>query len=324
MTSSLIDVVYLVSSGLMLAGIWQFLSPGRTQLGNLLGGAGVLLAILATLTASGIVSLGAAFLGLGIGCALGAFVGLRANSETAPAWIALLVTGIGLSSALVAGAMMHHFGAIYDARIAQVQKEWEGIPESVKRDSMKIDFVLGIHWTTAAAAAIAAAFGGLIATSGAIAWLKLTKSTLRKSLPKLEEPRMPQMAFAVVCVLLGVLLTIWPGAETFFWLLLLTAMGLGYVLTIHLKIVDVPPVLAATVAAAGLSLAAAGTVITNTLMVTAGALVASGAGVVALSLCRSLNVSLLGLLRGTESSKTANEEPEPVRQPLPGPATANP
>jgi NAD/NADP transhydrogenase beta subunit len=46
-------------------------------------------------------------------------------------------------------------------------------------------------------------------------------------------------------------------------------------------------------------------VVGNLLMVTSGALVASGGAVIAQSLSQSLNVSLLGLVRGLESSKTA-------------------
>lgn len=328
MTPFLIDLIYLIASGLMLAGIWQFLKPGRAQQGNLLVGAGILLAVLATLAAGGLISIGAALLGLAVGIGCGALVGLRTNAENALPRLALLVSGLGLASALVAGAMIHNIGAQYEHLVAEQRKAWEGIPESVRQVNATLDFELGIPWTESIAAAIAAAFGGMIATAGVISFLKLSKSRLRKALPKLEEPRMPQIGLAVVCVLFGVLLVAWPGTETFLWLLLIAAMALGYLLTIHLKIVDVPPVLAACVSAAGLSLAAAGLVIGNILMVTAGGLVAAGGAAVAQSLCRSLNVSLVGLIRGSESSKTGAEDVELTQSaprgpaPLPGPATA--
>jgi len=317
MTSTLIDFIYLISSGLMLAGIWQFLSPGRSRLGNLLGGAGVLLAILATLTAGGMISIVAALVGLGVGIGLGAFLGLKADQENALGRIALLVAAIGFATALVAGSMIHNIGAFYDAGRAEMDKKWEGFSEEMRRVNEKLTVELSIPWTVAFAASIAAAFGGAIAAAGVISYLKLARSPLRKALPKVEDPAKPQLALVVVCLVLGLLLTVWPGTETFLWLLLIAALALGYLLTIHLKIVDVPPVLAACVASSGLSLAASGLVVGNLLMVTAGALVAGGGAVIAQSVSRSLNVSLLGLVRGIESSKTTASEPEEATEEAP-------
>jgi H+-translocating NAD(P) transhydrogenase subunit beta len=320
MTSNQIDFIYLVASGLMLAGIWQFLKPGRSSRGNLIGGGGVLLAVLATLASRDSISIGAAILGLAIGIALGAFLGMKANPEDALRRIALLVAGLGFASALVAGAVFHNKGVIQDEKVAEQEKEWKGIPDKVREANSKVDLTLRVPWNESFAAAVAAGFGGVIAAAGLISFLKLKRSPIRKALPKLEDPAMPQIVLIVVGMLLTLLLMAWPGTETFLWLLLIAAMTLGYVLTIHLKIVDVPPVLAACVAAAGLSLAAAGLVIGNLLMVTSGALVASGGAVIAQSLSQSLNVSLLGLVRGLESSKSAaSEEADDVAKAPPSP-----
>src|SRR5436190_19869794 len=105
MSSNVIDFIYLIASGLLLAGIWQFMKPGRSSQGNLLGGAGVLIAILATLTAGGMISIGAAVLGLAIGGALGAFLGIKATRENALNRIAILVAGLGFASALIAATV---------------------------------------------------------------------------------------------------------------------------------------------------------------------------------------------------------------------------
>jgi NAD(P) transhydrogenase subunit beta len=305
MTSALIDFTYLVASGLMFFGIWQFMKPGRSQQGNLLGGGGLLLAVLATLASSGMISIGTAFIGLAIGAGLGAFLGLKANQENALAKIALLVSALGFASALTSATVFHNAGAAKDVLEAEQEEAWKGIPDDVRRANTTDRYALLLPWNVSLAAGIAATIGGAIAVAGLIAFLKLTKSPVRKALPKLEDPAMPQIALIVVCMLLTLLLMAWPGTETFIWLMLIAALALGYVLTIHLKIVDVPPVLAASVAAAGMSLAAAGMVVGNLLMVTSGALVASGGAVIAQSLSQSLNVSLLGLVRGLESSKTA-------------------
>jgi NAD(P) transhydrogenase subunit beta len=324
MSSNAIDFTYLIASGLLVAGIWQFMKPGRGNQGNLLGGAGLLLAVLATLAAGGMISLGAAVLGLALGVALGAFLGLKATHESALARIAILVAGLGFASALIAGTVIHNIGVAHDALVVEQDKKWEGIPDSVRRASTeKVDLTLRVPWNASLAAGIAAGLGGVLAVAGLISFLKLSKSPLRKGLPKLEEPAMPQLAGIVVGLLLTLLLMAWPGTETFLWLLLIDGMVLGYVLTIHLKIVDVPPVLAACVATSGVSLAAAGLVVENLLMVTSGAIVASGGAVIAQSLSQGMNVSLLGLVRGLQSSKTAprEEAEEAVTAPAPPPAS---
>jgi NAD(P) transhydrogenase subunit beta len=320
MSSNVIDFTYLIASALLLAGIWQFMKPRRSSQGNLLGGAGVLLAVLATLTSHGIISMGAAILGLAIGIALGAFVGLKATQQDALIRIALLTAGLGFASALISGTFFHNIGAAHDALVAEQEKEWKDVPEAVRKANIKVDLTMIVPWNDSLAAAIAAGLGGVIAAASLISFLKLKKSPLRKALPRLETPAMPQLALIVVCILLTVLLMAWPGTETFLWLLLIAALTLGYVLTIHLKIVDVPPVLAACVSASGLSVTAAGLVIGNLVMVTAGALVASGGAVIAQSLSQSMNVSLLGLVRGLESSKTAvAEEPDDTPKAAPPP-----
>lgn len=335
MSPNVIDLIYLIASGLLIAGIWQFMQPGRSRQGNLLGGGGILLAVLATLAASGLTpgglpgtvmtSLVVAIVGLAVGIGLGAFLGLKANQENALIRIAFLVSGLGVASALIAGAYFHNIGEIHDAFVAEQMKAWEGIPEKVRQANDKVNTTLIVPWNVSLAAAIAAGFGGAIAAAGLISFLKLKKSPLRKALPKLEAPAMPQLALIVVGMLLTLLLMAWPGTETFLWLILIAGLTLGYVLTIHLKIVDVPPVLAGCVAVSGLSLAASGLVIGNLLMVTSGALVASGGAAIAQSLSQTMNVSLLGLVRGLESSKTAApEEAEDSAKAPPAPPPPRP
>jgi NAD(P) transhydrogenase subunit beta len=172
-------------------------------------------------------------------------------------------------------------------------------------------------------AVMATLLGGVAAGASVISALKLSRSPVRKSLPKLDEPRLPQVGAAVVALLLAMLFTAWPLMETFLWLELLTGLALGYLLTIHLKISDVPPVRAASLATAGLALSAAGMVLGNIVMVIAGALVAAGGAAAAESLCTAMDVSLPGLLLGTQSSKTSAaaevDAPPPVPDPQPRP-----
>ncbi|HVJ67210.1 MAG TPA: NAD(P)(+) transhydrogenase (Re/Si-specific) subunit beta [Caulifigura sp.] len=317
MSAFLIAFLYLVASGLAVAGLWMLTVPNRAQQGPLFMGAGLLLAALVTLPADGVrESVGVAMTGLALG-GCGAFLGLRVSNEKLPARLALIVAAAGLATALTAMVDLQTAGRKIADQRAEFDEQWKGIPDKIRELNAQPS-VLPIPLRHSFPASMATALGGLVASAAGISFLKLAKSPLRKSLPKLEDPMMPQIAIILVCALLALLFCAWPTRGTFLWLLLFAGMSLGYVLTIHLKIVDVPPVLAAVVGILGLSLAAAGLVLGNIMIVTLSALVTSGGAVLAKSLCSGLSVSLPGLIRGTESSKsiTANEaEPAPPPKP---------
>ncbi len=325
MSPHLIDTLYLVSTSLVLAGLWMLLKPDRANRGHVLMGIGMLLAVLVTIAADEVrASAGTAFIGLAVGAGLGALLGLRVTQEAVPGRLALLVAGVGLATALIVAIRLHELGTAFDLIAQETQEKWKGVPDEFRRINAS-SYALRVPLRMSFPAVLATALGGIVAGAAGVAFLKLSKSPLRKSLPKLEYPGMPQLAAVVVCAVLGLLFAAWPTHETFLWLLLMSAMTLGYLLTIHLKIVDVLPVLAATVTVLGLSLGAAGMAIGNIVMVTLSGLVTSGGAVLALSLSQSLNVSLLGLVRGTESSRTAStgENESALRSPLPGPTTAS-
>ncbi len=326
MSPFLVDLIYLFASVLMLAGVWHVVHTGRAAWGSLLTASGALLALLATLPAPEVSSLGVVITGILLGAAIGALLGLTSNRDVALARLAFLIGGAGLATALVAGIRMHDIGAKFDADVRAQAAVWKGIPDAVRKANVENVPTPRVPVRMTFPAALAAALGGLIWAAGMVCGLKLSRSPLRKSLPRLEDPSMGQAAAVVVSLLLALLFAAWPMTETFLWLLILTGMPLGYLLTIHLKIADAPPVLAAVVGALGCSLAAAGLTIGNLQMVTAGALVTAGGGVVARKLSQSMNVSLLGLVRGTVSSRSAATDDEPAERksppPPPGPATA--
>jgi NAD/NADP transhydrogenase beta subunit len=256
MSPLLIDTLYLLSTGLILFGAWSFLTRDRAVRGAIVVACGLLLAILCTLAAEEIISHGTALVGLALGGALGAFFARGTTPDLEPGRLALLIACSSLAVALVSPIRLHEVGAAFDARAHALDEEWKDLPDAVRRANAKAETVR-VPLRITMPAVMATLLGGVAAGASVISALKLSRSPIRKSLPKLEEPRMPQVGAGVVALLLAMLFTAWPLMETFLWLELLIGLGLGYLLTIHLKIADVPPVLAVALATSGFALSAA-------------------------------------------------------------------
>ncbi|HVJ85125.1 MAG TPA: NAD(P)(+) transhydrogenase (Re/Si-specific) subunit beta [Caulifigura sp.] len=328
MSPLLIDILYLVASGLIVVGLWKLLKADHTARGKMLMAGGLGLAALVTLAADEVRgSIGLALIAMLAAAAGGALFGYRVNRDALQARLVLLVALAGLATALVPLVRLHE-ASRQVAVTAEINKEaWKNIPEEIRKIN-EAEYALPIPLRMSFPAVLATVLGGIVTIAAGLSYLKVTKSPLRKSLPKLEDASLPSLGAIVVCAFLALLFCAWPTRVAFLWLELIAAMSLGYMLTIHLKIADVPPVLAAALATLGLAIAAAGMVIGNEVMITCGALVASGGAVLARSLADSMNVSLLGLVRGTESSKKAaaaesGSTPPPLPN-IPEPRTRTP
>ena len=106
-----VDVAYLVASVLFILGIRGLTHPRTAVRGNLLGAAGMLIAVIATLLdsqvfGSGIGALGFILAGIALGGGIGATMAIRIQMTAMPEMVALLNAFGGGASAFVAGAVL--------------------------------------------------------------------------------------------------------------------------------------------------------------------------------------------------------------------------
>jgi NAD/NADP transhydrogenase beta subunit len=112
-----INLAYLVAAVLFILGLKGLTHPRTAVRGNLMGASGMLLAIIVTLFAQGILNFWLILLGLLIGGGIGALMATRVQMTQMPQMVALLNGFGGIASALVAGAALSE--AVFRLNVAQ-------------------------------------------------------------------------------------------------------------------------------------------------------------------------------------------------------------
>jgi NAD(P) transhydrogenase subunit beta len=103
-STTLIQLAYLVAAILFILGLRDLSSPKTATRGNGMAAVGMLIAIVATLLSQGVVSFGVIIAGVVVGSALGAVLALRIAMTAMPQMVALLNGLGGAASVLVASA----------------------------------------------------------------------------------------------------------------------------------------------------------------------------------------------------------------------------
>ena len=263
------DVIYLVASVLFILGIRGLTHPRTAVRGNMLGAAGMFLAVVATLLdnqvfGSDAFGFGVIIAGVVLGAAIGATLAVKIQMTAMPEMVTLLNAFGGGASALVAGAVLVGTEPTAQATIAIVAS---GIIGSVTfmGSLVAFDKLLGLLLPDAPVTF----FGqqplnfllGLVAL-GFGAWL-------------VADPSMTTAYVGVVAVgsVLGVLLTISIGGA------------------------DMPVAIALLNSYSGLAAAATGFVLSNDILIITGSLVGASGIILTRIMCKAMNRSLVNIPR---------------------------
>jgi NAD(P) transhydrogenase subunit beta len=265
---NLINIAYLVSAVLFILGLKGLTSPRTARNGNLLGAAGMLVAVAATLFDRHILTFELILAGITVGSAIGAFAALKVPITAMPQMVAAFNGFGGAASACVAAT-------------AVLAPELVGdIP------------ALQLYGASAASAIIGAA----TFTGSMIAWGKL------QEVLKLQ-PRggfMQALNFLSIggAVVLGAYYVYDPSAMWAFWGLLAAASAYGFLLTVPIGGADMPVVIALLNSLSGLAAAATGFVLSNNVLIISGTLVGASGFILTSIMCRAMNRSLIDVMSG--------------------------
>ncbi|QDU38378.1 NAD(P) transhydrogenase subunit beta [Maioricimonas rarisocia] len=279
MNRTWIDLAYLVAAVLFIFGLKGLTRPRTAVRGNLTGACAMLLAVIVTLFDQQVLTFGTILTGIVIGGAIGALFATRVKMEQMPEMVALFNGFGGVASTLVAGA------------------------EFLRTDDATTDV------------AIATAASGLIGTvtlSGSlVAFAKLAEFKFMKKVKPLPMSNIVNGVLGLVALLLCGLLVANPATDTYYWLIVLVALGLGYSLTIAIGGADMPVVIALLNSYSGLAAAATGFVLQNNVLIISGSLVGASGIILTMIMCDAMNRSLPAVLFGTlgpsADTKSADE-----------------
>ena len=265
---SAIQAAYLIAAILFILGLKGLTSPRTAVRGNMMGAAGMLIAVLATLTDRQIVSFEMIVAGLAVGAVIGIIWAVRVQMTAMPQLVAAFNGFGGGASALVAAAAAFLPGTI------------EGVPP------IQVDISV----------ALSAFIGSATLSGSLVAWAKLQGILWWQ--PRGLALQLLSNASALTAVVLGVLYVLDPESMWLFAGLCAGAVLYGILLTVAVGGADMPVIIALLNSCSGLAAAATGFVLGNDVLIISGSLVGASGFILTQIMCKAMNRSLWDVLRG--------------------------
>ena len=295
------NLAYLLAAVLFIFGLKGMTRPRTAVRGNLLGAAGMAVAVVVTLFSAEVLTWTTILIGLGIGTAVGVLVAQRVEMTAMPELVALFNGLGGLASLLVAGAMLYvQSPELIAALEANPVFEKATLSES---EVASLDAIRD-RFAPATAALVATVLSGLIGAvtlSGSlVAFAKLREFAWVRDLPRLPGGTWANLGLLVLAGLLGGCLIAAGIDESWsYWVMAIVALVLGYGLVVSIGGADMPVVIALLNSYSGLAAAATGFVLENSVLIISGSLVGASGLILTQIMCKAMNRSLTNVLFGT-------------------------
>lgn len=296
MNLNLINFAYLIASVLFILGLKGMTRPKTAVRGNMLGAAGMFIAVLATLLDQQILSFPAIFAGMAIGSGIGVYVAKKVELTAMPELVALFNGLGGLASFLIA------FSAILTPDTAiEIQKQGLGYLKDVAELAGAPDAEVVVALDSPISVLVATALSGLIGAitfSGSlVAFGKLAEAGWIGTVGRLGAGAQGNLVLFVVAVGLGVFMVTSQSALVYF-IMVLVSLVLGVRLVVGIGGADMPVVIALLNSYSGLAASATGFVLNNNVLIVSGALVGASGLILTQIMCKAMNRSLANVLFG--------------------------
>jgi NAD(P) transhydrogenase subunit beta len=269
MLDIVVDLTYLLSAILFVVGLKRLQSPATARAGNALASLAMLLAIVATLVDTEILTWTGILIGIALGGMIGGFAARKVEMTQMPQLVGIFNGFGGGASALVAVA------------------EFVASP-TVGPGTTGVTILLGTL------------IGGVTFSGSFIAFAKLQE--LMTGNPITFPGQNPFNAALLLGALgLGAMaLGIFGGLDPLvvFWVFCAVALALGVLLVIPIGGADMPVVISLLNSYSGLAASAAGFVIGNMVLIISGALVGAAGLILTQLMCKGMNRSLANVAFG--------------------------
>ena len=271
--SVFVNIAYIVASVLFIYGLKMLGRAETARRGNLVSAAGMLLAILVTLSVSGLAYTWI-FVGLAVGAVVGVVAARTVQMTQMPEMVALLNGSGGLASLLVGWA------------------EYQRAPQT---DAF-----------TAVAIFLAVLIGGVTFTGSLVAFGKLSGRLEGKPI-QFDNQQLVNAGLLGGALLIGIIFVLAPGSVYFLFILaILIALALGVLAVIPIGGADMPIVVSLLNSYSGLAASMAGFIIGNNVLIVAGSLVGASGLILTNIMCKAMNRSLANVLFSGFGAVTAS------------------
>jgi len=272
MSDTIVGFAYLIAAILFIMALRGLSSPETARKGNLYGIVGMIIAVVTTLINPEVVSYGAILVAVLIGGSIGTVVALRIQMTALPQLVAAFHSLVGLAAVVVA------VGAFY-------QPEAYGIGT-----------VGDIHAGSLVEMALGTAIGAITFSGSIIAFAKL--QGLMTGAPIVFKGQHPLNAVIGIAIVALVVWLVVSNSQAAFWLLVILAFLIGFLLIIPIGGADMPVVVSMLNSYSGWAAAGIGFTLANTALIITGALVGSSGAILSYIMCKGMNRSIFNVLLG--------------------------
>ena len=272
MSENLSAFAYLIASVCFIMALRGLSSPVTARRGNLLGMAGMTIAIVTTLASPGVMSFTMILIGMLIGGAIGTVVALKIKMTALPELVAAFHSLVGRAAVLVAAA------AYYEPQAYGI-----GVAGNIPIGSL-IEMSIGT------------VIGAVTFTGSIIAFAKL-QGTMSGA----------PVVFAgqhALNALLGLLLfglIFWFVGDQnagLFWMIVLLSCLMGVLIIIPIGGADMPVVISMLNSYSGWAACGIGFTLSNPALIVTGALVGSSGAILSYIMCKGMNRSFISVILG--------------------------
>ncbi|MBT3238379.1 MAG: NAD(P)(+) transhydrogenase (Re/Si-specific) subunit beta [Rhodospirillaceae bacterium] len=272
MSGTLTGFAYLISSVLFILALRGLSSPETARTGNMLGIAGMVIAILTTLMSPGVISYSMILLAMVIGGSIGTVVALKINMTALPQLVAAFHSLVGLAAVFVAAAAFfrpeaYGIGTVGDIAAASM-----------------IELSLG------------AAIGAITFSGSVIAFAKL--QGIMSGAPITFGLQHKLNAAIGLGILIAIVGLVTDQSETMFWTLIALSFLIGFLIIIPIGGADMPVVVSMLNSYSGWAACGIGFTLSNPALIITGALVGSSGAILSYIMCKGMNRSIFNVLLG--------------------------
>lgn len=271
MPENITNIAYLIAAVLFIYGLIGLTHPRTAVRGNLLGGMGMLIAVVVTLLRSGL-DYELIIAGFVVGGLIGAVLAIKIEMTAMPQLVAVFNGFGGGASVLVAGAELY--------------KESHGLTAHDPGLQALVAIVLsGI-------------IGAITFWGSLVAYAKLQGVVVPDQPVRYPGEQVVKVLLLLASIVCGVMVVQEPGAISMYWYLVIIGSVLGVLLVVAIGGADMPVVIALLNSYSGLAAAATGFVLSNNVLIIAGSLVGASGLILTNIMCKAMNRSLANVLFG--------------------------
>ena len=273
MSGNLSALAYLVAAICFILALKGLSSPTSSRRGNMIGIAGMVIAIVTTVSSPEVVSYWWIVGGLILGGAIGVVIALKIKMTAMPQLVAAFHSLVGMAAVMVAAAAFYAPGAyhIVDA-------------EGAIHLSSRIEMIIGM------------AIGAITFSGSVVAFAKL-QGLVSGAPVVFPGQHLVNLAIGLLIVVLGAWFAASQGPLAF-WLVAALAFLVGVTLIIPIGGADMPVVVSMLNSYSGWAAAGIGFTLENELLIITGALVGSSGAILSYIMCKGMNRSFFNVILG--------------------------